>query len=85
MKGLKEIENSLSNVIQEYKTWFDKNWMISIMLVYKEGNQATYHMAKMALKLQHNYLTRWRQPPSAVAHLQRDGLGFMKPKVLSCC
>ena len=56
MKGLKEIENSLSNVIQEYKTWFDKNWMISIMLVYKEGNQATYHMAKMASNLYLKFL-----------------------------
>ena len=33
-KGLKELENSLSNVIQEC----NKNWMVSLKHVYREGN-----------------------------------------------
>ena len=33
VKGLKEIDNSLSNVIQECKTWPHKNWMMNLTRV----------------------------------------------------
>ena len=33
VKGLKEIDNSLSNVIQECKTWLHKNWMKNLTRV----------------------------------------------------
>ena len=37
IRGLEEINNSLTNVIQECKDYINKDWSISIKRVYREG------------------------------------------------
>ena len=48
IRGLEEINNSLTNVIQEYYDYLNKDWSISIKHVYRDGNQVADMMAKLA-------------------------------------
>ena len=66
IKGLEEINNSLTNVIQECKDYINKDWSISIKHVYKEGNQVADRMAKLALNSPNSIIARWRKPPRKV-------------------
>ena len=60
VKEINVIKNSLSNVIQECRVSLNKSWVVSIKHVYREGNQVTDQLTKMALKAHHNTLLKWR-------------------------
>ena len=63
IRGLEEINNSLTNVIQECKDYINKDRLISIKHVYREGNQVAEWMAKLALNSPNSIIARWKKPP----------------------
>ena len=62
IRGLEEINNSLTNVIQECKDYINKDWSINIKLVYKEDNQVANRMVKLALNSPNSIIAKWRKP-----------------------
>ena len=62
IKGLEEIVNLHVNMIQECKHWLEKDRVISVKHIYKEGNQAADKMAKLSLYTLDDTFTSWRKP-----------------------
>ena len=76
IRGLEEINNSLTNVIQECKDYINKDWSTSIKHVYREGNQVANRMTKLALNSPNSIIARWRKPLKELENLLlRDMLG----------
>ena len=69
IRGLEEINNSLTNVIQECMDYINKDWSISIKRVYREGNQVADRMAKLALNSPNSIIARWRKPLKELENL----------------
>ena len=81
IKGLEEINNSLTNVIQECKDYINKDLSISIKHVYREGNQVVDKMAKLALNSLNSIIARWRKPPKELENLfLQNMLGTKTPR-----
>ena len=79
--GLEEINNYLTNIIQECKDYINKDWSISIKHVYREGNQVADRMTKLVLNSSKSIIARWRKPPKKLENLLfLDMLGTKTPR-----
>ena len=69
IRGLEEINNYLTNIIQECKDYINKDWSISIKHVCREGNQVADMMTKLVLNSSKSIIARWRKPPKELENL----------------
>ena len=49
VKGVEDVASTHANVVYECKEWLKRGWIASLQFVFREGNQATDSMAKLAL------------------------------------
>ena len=60
--------------------------MMNFKHVYREGNQEVDQLAKMAMKIHHKSLVKWRNPPGGMDSLLRqDALGLERSRNVHSC
>ena len=81
VKGMEEALTSHANMIQECQEWLARGWIITFKHIYREGNQLTNKLAKLALKSNSSNTCRWPHPLNELESLiVQDVLGTRMPR-----
>ena len=62
LRGIEEVNTSFATIIQECRDWMERQWVIVIQHLRREGNVVVDAMVKMALKIQQGVLKTWHNP-----------------------